>query len=37
MLQFLDLMAKKMKDTDSKEAIQAAFNIFDKVFCQGAG
>merc|ERR1711898_39597 len=29
-LQFLNLMAKKMKDTDSEEEIKEAFKVFDK-------
>ena len=28
--QFLNLMAKKMKDTDSEEEIKEAFKVFDK-------
>jgi len=36
--EFLTMMARKMKDTDSEEEIKEAFKVFDKVwqFCCGA-
>ncbi len=30
--EFLTMMARKMKDTDSKEEIREAFRVFDKVW-----
>lgn len=40
--EFLTMMARKMKDTDSEEEIREAFRVFDKVglslcilFCEG--
>lgn len=30
-LEFLTIMARKMKDTDSEEGIQQAFPVFDKM------
>ena len=30
--EFLTMMARKMKDTDSEEEIREAFRVFDKVF-----
>ncbi|KAG8515299.1 Calmodulin-3 [Galemys pyrenaicus] len=31
--EFLTMMARKMKDTDSEEEIREAFRVFDKVSC----
>lgn len=31
--EFLTMMARKMKDTDSEEEIREAFRVFDKVCC----
>ena len=33
-LEFLTMMARKMKDTDSEEEIREAFRVFDKVIIQ---
>lgn len=32
--EFLTMMARKMKDTDSEEEIREAFRVFDKVSSQ---
>lgn len=33
--EFLTMMARKMKDTDSEEEIREAFRVFDKVSALG--
>lgn len=33
--EFLTMMARKMKDTDSEEEIREAFRVFDKVWWHG--
>ena len=33
--EFLTMMARKMKDTDSEEEIREAFRVFDKVGFRG--
>jgi len=33
--EFLTMMARKMKDTDSEEEIREAFRVFDKVCIHG--
>ncbi|CAO2604491.1 Calmodulin-A (Fragment) [Lemmus lemmus] len=33
--EFLTMMARKMKDTDSEEEIREAFRVFDKVKFRG--